>query len=190
MPITEATSTVARKIRACASGGKELHEIIDEPTEVVIADACKVFGVDNCKSHSELFYAMADAIDAEYQKAIRELNELVGEMDELNEISALLPVDADGEVIHLGDRLENNERVVRIVLTDGSWEPSVYVEKAPCLLEEYFCNEVSHYHKPSVEDMLREFVSEFNRDDTELCDEEIIERFAAKLRLAEDEEEQ
>jgi len=180
MAITEVTSTVARKIRACASGGKELHEIIDEPTDVVIADACKVFGVDNCKSHSELFCAMADAIDAEYQKVIREIDDT----------SVLLPVDADGEVIHLGDRLENNERVVRIVLTDGSWEPSVYVEKAPCLLEEYFCNEVSHYHKPSVEDVLREFVSEFNRDDTELCDEEIIEKFAVKLRLAEDEEEQ
>ena len=41
-----------------------------------------------------------------------------------------------------------------------------------------------HYHTPTVEDVLREFVDEFNRDDTELCDGEIIERFAAKLRLA------
>ena len=68
-----------------------------------------------------------------------------------------LPVDADGEVIHIGDRVENNERVVRIVLTDGSWEPSVYVEKRPNVLCEYFCNEISHHHEPTVEDVLREF---------------------------------
>lgn len=67
---------------------------------------------------------------------------------------AELPKDADGEYIHIGDRVEDNERVMRIVLTNGSWEPSVYVEKAPCLLEEYFCNEVSHYKPPTVEDVL------------------------------------
>lgn len=105
--------------------------------------------------------------------------------DELSH-SIELPKDADGEYIHIGDRVENNELVVRIVLTDGSWEPSVYIEKLPNVLHEHFCNEVSHYNEPTVEDMLREFVSEFNRDDTELCDEEIIERFAAKLRLAGD----
>jgi hypothetical protein len=49
-------------------------------------------------------------------------------------------------------------------------------------------NESLFMPKPTVEDVLQEFVSEFNRDDTELCDEEIIERFAAKLRLAGDAE--
>ena len=42
-----------------------------------------------------------------------------------------------------------------------------------------------HHHEPTVEDVLREFVTEFNRDDTELCDDEIIERFAKRLQLAE-----
>lgn len=57
-------------------------------------------------------------------------------------------------------------------------------EQAPTAIDSLF----RHYHEPTVEDVLREFVSEFNRDDTELCDEEIIERFAAKLRLAGDAE--
>lgn len=42
--------------------------------------------------------------------------------------------------------------------------------------------------RPTVEDVLQEFVVEFNRDDSELCDEEIIERFAAKLQLRGDAE--
>lgn len=68
-----------------------------------------------------------------------------------------LPTDADGEYIHIGDRMENNERVARIVLTDGSWEPSVYTEESYNVLHEHFCNEISHYRKPTVEDVLREF---------------------------------
>ena len=42
--------------------------------------------------------------------------------------------------------------------------------------------------KPTVEDVLTEFVTEFNRDDSELCDGEIIERFAKRLRLADKED--
>jgi len=102
-----------------------------------------------------------------------------------------LPKDADGEYIHIGDRVEDNERVARILLTDGSWEPSVYVEKAPCLLEEYFCNEVSHYHDPTVEDLLFEFAQFWS--DEELTDIEhlqphaaqTIAKLAAKLQLKE-----
>lgn len=68
-----------------------------------------------------------------------------------------LPVDADGIPIHIGDRMENGERVERIMLTDGSWEPSVYLAKTPHVLNQYFCSEISHYHEPTVEDVLREF---------------------------------
>ena len=99
-----------------------------------------------------------------------------------------LPVDADGEVIHIGDRVENNERVVRIVLTDGSWEPSVYVEKLPNVLHEYSCNEISHYHEPTVDDVLREF-GDWYAHTKGGCDEDgIIAEYAAKLRLAGDAE--
>lgn len=55
--------------------------------------------------------------------------------------------------------MENNERVVRIVLTDGSWEPSVYVEKLPNFLHEYFCHEVSHYQPDSWERIIEDAMS-------------------------------
>lgn len=61
-----------------------------------------------------------------------------------------LPKDMDGEYIHIGDRVEDNEKVARIVLTDSSWEPSVYVYKLPNVLHEYFCNEIGHYKEPDT----------------------------------------
>lgn len=48
------------------------------------------------KDVREKLDAIADRIDAEHQKAIRELNNLA-------DASMLLPVDADGEIIHVGD---------------------------------------------------------------------------------------
>ena len=101
-----------------------------------------------------------------------------------------LPKDADGEYIHIGDRVENNERVVRIVLTDGSWEPSVYIEKLPNVLHEHFCNEISHYHEPTVEDVLREMLYKahiYDEREMELLPD-LIEEYTAKLRLADGKE--
>ena len=138
----------------------------------------------------EEIYSIADRIDAEYQKVIRELNELVGEMDELNEISALLPVDADGEVIHLADRVGNDEPVVRIVLTNESFGPSVYIGKSPNALHEHFCNKVRHYHKPSVEDVLRETAIDWDCAADGEDKEAVLKEYAAKFRLANDEEAQ
>ena len=108
-----------------------------------------------------------------------------------------LPVDSDGEVIHIGDRVEDNERVVRIVLTDGSCEPSVYVEMLPNVLHEYFCNEISHYHEPTVEDVLLGCCNKYHSlliedmndaiagvEREYIAPAEIIAEYAAKLRLA------
>lgn len=133
--------------------------------------------------------AIADRIDAAHEKAIASvMNDALyhandKDMADLGWVR--MPKDADGEYIHIGDRMENNERVVRIVLTDDSWEPSVYLEMLPNVLHEYFCNEISHYHAPTVEDVLKELLREYDRDDSELTNGEIIERFAARLRLAE-----
>jgi len=117
----------------------------------------------------------------------QELDELADAIErEVKERYIELPKDADGEYIRIGDRVEDNERVVRIVLTNGSWEPSVYVEKAPCLLEEYFCNEVSHYHEPTVEDVLREFALEIDpAADVDVSGAKTIAEYAAKLKLRE-----
>lgn len=145
---------------------------------------------------------IADRIDAEHERTFRNLTDALHKQEdatrELDEKSVLLPVDADGEVIHIGDRVENNERVVRIVLTDGSCEPSVYVEMLPNVLHEYFCNEISHYHEPTVEDVLLECCHKYHSlliedmndaiagvERDYIAPAEIIAEYAAKLRLAE-----
>lgn len=110
--------------------------------------------------------------------------------DEVDSRYMLLPVDADGVPIHINDRMENDERVVRIVLSDGEYEPSVYLEKLsrPRVLHEYFCHEISHFKPRTVEDVLREMVEGYNDDGTFDTPEEFIGRYAAELRdlLADD----
>lgn len=117
---------------------------------------------------------------------------------EVEERYVELPKDADGEYIHIGDRVEDNERVARIVLTDGSWEPSVYIEMLPGVLHEHFCNEISHYHAPTVEDVLEEYRIRYydlvtDMECKNITNEEYVQgikelasEFAAKLQLKED----
>lgn len=142
-----------------------------------------------------LFEVIADHIDIAHEHAIGYVDDRDPETMAQNGW-AKLPVDANGEYIHIGDRVENNERVVRIVLTDGSWEPSVYTEKTPNVLQEYFCNEVSHYRKPTVEDLLFSYgqacIRTSNEAETDAEKQTMLARlredYATKLRLAGDAE--
>ena len=169
-------------------GGRDQMRITDELRKW----AC---GLNTYNRNELQVLAIADRIDAEHEKAMSEQPYTIDMVPMTDESMAehgwiRLPKDADGEYVHIGDRVENNERVVRIVLTEGSWEPSVYVEKAPCLLEEYFCNEVSHYHEPTVEDVLREMAIDWDCAADGEDKEAVLKEYAAKFRLANDEEAQ
>ena len=94
-----------------------------------------------------------------------------------------LPKDRDGKYIRVGDRMQVcdtgtvfNVTLLRLINSGWVVNPVNFVP-----------SNLRHYREPTVEDVLREFVTEFNRDDSELCDGEIIERFAAKLQLKEHE---
>ena len=64
-----------------------------------ITDELRKWGYGFCGDTHDVVTAIADRIDAEHKKAIRELNNLA-------DASVLLPVDDDGEVIHIGDVME------------------------------------------------------------------------------------
>lgn len=104
---------------------------------------------------STTFNDLCDNIDA-IHRSLEAENERLRDASERDDDWIKLPVDADGVPIHIGDRMENNERVARIVLTDDSWEPSVYLEKLPNVLHEYFCHEISHYHPDTWESIIED----------------------------------
>lgn len=116
-----------------------------------------------------------------------------------------LPVDAGGEVIHIGDnvicsacsrhgtvssmKINTDEEGIRyyVYLNDSSFP--------------YRPDELHHYHKPTVEDMLREFGDRYiqvvetpepivgfgNEIIGEEDPKEVITEYAAKLQLKEEE---
>ena len=49
--------------------------------------------------------SIADRIDAEHERAEQDLIEANNQLEQLCECSIEMPVDADGEVIHVGDTL-------------------------------------------------------------------------------------
>lgn len=116
-----------------------------------------------------------------------------------------LPLDADGEPIHVGDVMEwcdsgeSKPLVVdRMELSHGRdgdlWCVALDTDKEcwnqPSLMR--------HYTPPTVEDVLREFADEMNQnlgmytgevidaDDWRDADAKTVEKYAAKLRLAEE----
>ena len=102
-----------------------------------------------------------------------------------------LPVDADGEPIHVGDVMEwcqggNVFTVTVLGLVSREWE--IWGDDA-----DYAPDECRHHHAPTVEDVLAEFADEvWNRycNGTTASDSGVREleaEYAAKLRLAGDE---
>lgn len=139
------------------------------------------------RKHYELqLLAIADRIDAEHEAELNDAFETRNSDENLESDGwARLPVDADGEYIHIGDVMDgtcpSGKHVNGTVNAIGDgvfWLSNVQFSLKPDYMH--------HQHAPTVEDLLREFVTEFNRDDSELCDEEIIEQFAAKLQLREE----
>ena len=130
----------------------------------------------------EALLAIADRIDAEHE---RQLEVLYRDMSDAEYVK--LPKDADGEYIHAGDVMDGYGKTIEVVELRYGRSGWVLISRDGNGYADTFA--FTHHHEPTVEDVLREFVTEFNRDDSELCDGEIIERFAAKLRLAGDEEE-
>lgn len=136
--------------------------------------------------------AIADRIDAEHQKAIRELNNLA-------DASVLLPVDADGVPIRVGDVLTDNAesksegKVMRFMFDDEGWavgldcgwwaEPSIH--------------EWHHHHAPTIDDLLFSYgqacIRASNEAETDAAKQTMLTRlredYATKLRLADDGEE-
>ena len=132
------------------------------------------------------WFAIADRIDIEHEKAIRELNNLA---DAIADSCVQLPKDANGEYIHIGDVMEHVELGYALeVIAVGvdcfiAWNTHL---NRYC---QYDGKLFRHHHEPSVEDELTdlcEHVWESALLGTTWSDspvESYIAEYAAKLQL-------
>lgn len=115
-----------------------------------------------------------------------------------------LPVDVNGEVFHIGDEIVDSmgkRGVVDFIeIRFAEKETCHYVSFTGSALR-YVPRELRHYHKPTVEDVLREFGTKYiqvvetpepivgfgNEIIGEEDPKEVIAEYAAKLRLKEEE---
>ncbi len=151
-----------------------------------ITDELRKWGYGFCGSSYEAVNAIADRIDAEHEKAIRELNDLADN-------SMVLPVDADGVPIRVGDKVVDwdTPRLVVAVSEDSiclaGYESDSYYRMG-------IAKNYRHHHKPTVEDLLREMLKKWGDTpwDSDADDEEesLIAEYAAKLCLTDDAKEQ
>ncbi len=128
---------------------------------------------------------IADRIDAEHERELRETGEDI--VRDVRREWVRLPLDADGVPICVGDVLTDGEYTFVVdelaAFGGGSWSIRNEGKNA------WKACDVTHHHKPTVEDVLRELVAAYM--DTPLDDSndgEFFAEYAAKLRLAGDAE--
>ena len=144
-------------------------------------------------------FSFCDGIDAKYkalENEYAEMREFVDcvkeEVEARNDVTlwgtdyTALPLDADGVPIHVGDMMHGTCPSGKYVCGEVSaigdnkfWLSNVQFSLRPSFMH--------HYHKPTVEDVLRELWDESHDDfvsDRPFDSDAIIKRFAKRLKLA------
>ena len=133
----------------------------------------------------ETILRIADRIDAEHERIRAE--SIIDMTDEsmAEHGWVRLPVDADGEYINIHDWIEVDDG--KRVRVDAITPNAVYWwDGDGC----HWCQSftVSHYHAPTVEDVLREFALAVCKDDALTIREGVVVEYAKRLTLAEGED--
>ena len=160
-----------------------------------ITDELREYANTRISPNKGMLTAIADRIDAEHEMETSEFWAKINAVPATDENMAehgwvRLPVDADGEYIHVGERVQlignDPSTVSHMSLADDGWR--VYVKYDGVIgTGSGEPKRIRHYHAPTVEDVLEEFVArwlETHHDDLPSLKTE----YAAKLRLAGDAE--
>ena len=101
-----------------------------------------------------------------------------------------LPRDADGAPIRIGDRVRIGRTEFEAIgfgnVTCDEEAYGVFMQRESGEYEWFNARCLRHYHAPTVEDVLREFAERWD-DPAHYAKGELVEQYAAKLRLAGDE---
>lgn len=131
--------------------------------------------------------AIADRIDREHRMAMEKVAADADALPMTDESMVehgwiCLPLDADGVPIRVRDRLDGYGKVIEVMELRRGLSGWVIISREG---NAYFDTDAfTHYHAPTVKDVLREFADEVQR----CCDtQDTIAEFAARLRLAEEE---
>lgn len=150
------------------------------------------------RRNEEMLLAIADRIDEEHERALAEQQDsLTVGMTPMTEENMAEggwvrgPLDADGKMWRSGDMSDSNWGVIEgIAYEDGRWLVSGHDTSAPWIP----ADSIRHYHEPTVEGLLRDFgvdiAHALDADPDATVPESIIAEYSAKLRLANDGEEQ
>lgn len=152
-----------------------------------ITDELREYAHDCCARIDDDIHAIADRIDAEHERLMKEQPYTIDMVPMTDEHMAehgwvRLPVDADGEIIHVEDVMAyaDNTKPMEVV---ALVPPAVFLtEDGP-----RYADMCRHYHKPTVEDVLAKFALACeDADNAGLEVAHIIAEYAAKLQLRED----
>ncbi len=152
--------------------------------------------LDMTKVHYRNLLEIADHIDAEHEKSIVDalLNDGLPMSDEVMAKNGwiLLPVDADGEYIHIGDVMDSKVdylfdgkpfMVRAMVLCEDGWEA------ADGRFGNRYKPDSLHHHKPpTIEDVMVEFATDWDCAPDGEDKEAVLKEYAAKLQLRGDAE--
>lgn len=189
----ESKPTVAEKLRACAKGGSAMGALGDAGT--VTCNIARMFNEDEYDM-AEAARSVADAIEAEesemrgFCERLEEASQDGNEVDLFGKAYVALPVDADGETVHVGDvlykifsSLTGPIKVAEISLGENRWY--IRDDNEARYLQEFFS------HKPrSVGDILRRFALDCEATgNAGPSVEKLIEEYAKLLQCKADEQE-
>lgn len=161
--------------------------------------------LDVSKVHYRKLFSIADRIDAEHERLMQEQPFTIDMVPMTDESMAehgwvRLPKDADGEYIHVGERVQliGNDpgTVSHMSLADDGWR--VYVKYDGGIgTGSGEPKHIRHYHAPTVEGVLREMHAELDEvtalyvgevidsDERDRDEARIFAEYAAKLKLTE-----
>lgn len=168
-----------------------------------ITDELRKWGYGFCGDTHDVVTAIADRIDAEHERELAEQQDsLTVGMQPMTEENMAEggwvrgPLDADGKMWRSGDMSDSDWGVIEgIAYEDGRWLVSGHDTSAPWIP----ADSIRHHHEPTVEDVLLEACNAYHSLLIEGMSDvahdmpapsEIIAEYSAKLRLANDGEEQ
>ena len=146
------------------------------------------------RRNEEMLLAIADRIDAKHERTFRNLTDALHKQEdatrELAEKSVLLPVDADGVPIRVGDVMWQKDRITKRACKAIMGDAYVMLDGIQGAV---YAKGLTHYHATTVEDVLLDACKAYHGLMIEGMSDvahdmpapyEIIAEYAAKLRMA------